>query len=174
MTILIVIIAICLILIGLNVLMGNVMKIENKVNVNKSDAQVFDFLKLVKNQDLFSVWNMADPNMSKTYKGTDGEVGFVYGWKSDTNKNVGQGEQEITKITPLNRIDFALRFEKPMKNTAASYFEIKKINENSTDVTWTFEGPSKFPMNLFMPIFKKMLAKDMTQSLENLKVYLEK
>jgi hypothetical protein len=80
MTILIVIIAICLILIGLNVLMGNVMKIENKINVNKSDAEVFDFLKLVKNQDLFSVWNMADPNMSKTYKGTDGEVGFVYGW----------------------------------------------------------------------------------------------
>jgi hypothetical protein len=38
-----------------------------------------------------------DPNMKKTYTGTDAEVGFISAWES-TDKNVGVGEQEIKKI----------------------------------------------------------------------------
>jgi hypothetical protein len=34
----------------------------------------------------------------KGIRGTDGTVGFVYGWDSK-NKNAGKGEQEIMNIT---------------------------------------------------------------------------
>lgn len=43
-------------------------------------SEVFNFLKLTKNQDQFSVWNMKDPNMKKNYSGIDGTKGlFIRG-----------------------------------------------------------------------------------------------
>lgn len=100
-----------------------IMKIEKSINVSRSPATVFDYLKYTRNQDSFSVWNMTDPLTKKEYKGTDGTVGFVYGWDS-TNKNVGAGEQETTGIEEGKRIVFALKFFRPMQNTGISAFEI--------------------------------------------------
>jgi hypothetical protein len=42
---------------------------------------------------------MMDPDMKKTYRGTDGTVGFVSEWESN-KKDVGTGEQEIGLKTP--------------------------------------------------------------------------
>ena len=71
------------------------MRIEKSVEIRKPSSEVFNYLKYTRNQDNFSVWNMADPDMKKEQSGTDGEVGFLYRWDSQ-NKNVGAGEQEIT------------------------------------------------------------------------------
>jgi len=70
--------------------------VVREVTINKPKSEVFNYVKYVKNQDEFSVWNMRDPNMKKEYRGEDGTVGFVYGWDSD-NKDVRKGEQEIKK-----------------------------------------------------------------------------
>ena len=51
-----------------------------------------------------------DPDMKKTYRGTDGTVGFVSAWDSEKD-DVGKGEQEIIKITDGERIDYELRFQ---------------------------------------------------------------
>ena len=153
--------------------MAKDMIIEKNVSVNKNINEVFNFLKQTKNQDRFSVWNMKDPNMKRDYSGTDGTKGFVYSWDSK-DKNVGAGSQEIKNISEGNRIDYELRFIRPMQNTAASSFVLNKIDENSTSVTWTFQSPTKFPMSLFAPIFKNMLGKQLNQSLQNLKALLEK
>ena len=149
------------------------MTIEKNVLINKNIKEVFNYLKQTKNQDLFSVWNMKDPNMKKNYSGTDGTKGFVYSWDSK-DKNVGAGSQEIININEGSRIDYQLRFMRPMKNVATSSFVLNKNDENNTSVTWTFESPSKFPMSLFAPIFKKMLGKQISESLQNLKNLLEK
>ena len=153
--------------------MAKDMIIEKNVSVNKNINEVFNFLKQTKNQDRFSVWNMKDPNMKRDYSGTDGTKGFVYSWDSK-DKNVGAGSQEIKNISEGNRIDYELRFIRPMQNTAASSFVLDKIDENNTSVTWTFQSPTKFPMSLFAPIFKNMLGKQLNQSLQNLKALLEK
>ena len=153
--------------------MAKEMIIEKNVSINKNITDVFNYLKQTKNQDKFSVWNMKDPGMKKNYSGTDGKKGFVYSWDS-TNKNVGAGSQEIVNITEGNRIDYRLRFIRPMQNTAASSFVLNRIDENNTAVTWTFQSPTKFPMSLFAPIFKIMLGKQLNESLQNLKALLEK
>ncbi len=41
-------------------------------------------------------WAEKYPNMVKKFTGTDGEVGAISSWKG--NKEVGEGEQEITGI----------------------------------------------------------------------------
>ena len=153
--------------------MAKEMFIEKKVVINRDAHEVYEFLKQTKNQDQFSVWNMKDPAMKKTYNGNDATPGFIYSWDSK-DKNVGAGEQEIKNLIEDTRIDYELRFKRPMQNTAQSSFITDKVHNNATSVSWIFRGPTKFPMSLFAPIFKKMLGKQLEQSLQNLKVLLEK
>src|SRR5690554_5701059 len=72
--------------------------VEESIVINNSKSEVFDYVKHLKNQDNFSKWATMDPNMEKTYSGTDGTVGFISAWNSD-HESVGVGEQEILKIT---------------------------------------------------------------------------
>lgn len=148
------------------------MKIERTILIKKSRDEVFSYLKLTKNQDNFSVWNMTDPSMSKKYSGVDGTIGFIYSWDS-TNKNVGAGEQEIKAIESGKKIEFEVRFFRPMKNTGKVYFLLSESSNEGTIVTWIFDSPSKFPFVLFAPIFKRMLGKDLENGLTNLKKILE-
>ncbi len=148
------------------------MKIEKSVEIRRDSEQVFNYLRITTNQDKFSVWNMGDSGKKTTAKGTDGTVGFVYRWDSQV-KSVGAGEQEITAIEEGRSITYDLRFERPMKNTAVAKFEVTPTGSGTTQVTWSFDSPSKFPMSLFTPIFKNMLGKDMIKGLTNLKAILE-
>ena len=148
------------------------MRIEKSIDINRNPEEVFDYLRYTRNQDNFSVWNMKDPGMKKEHRGKDGTVGFIYNWDS-ANKSVGSGEQEIVGIDEGKTIDYALRFTRPMQNTGQSKFQVSGKGK-STSVTWVFDSPSKFPMSLFSPIFKRMLGKDLEKGLANLKVILEK
>lgn len=149
--------------------------VERSIVINKPKQEVFDYIKSLKNQNEFSVWARMDPNMKKEYHGTDGTVGFISSWDSD-QKDVGKGEQEITKIDEGNRIDFALRFIKPMEGNATAYMTTEPVAENQTTVKWVFEGKMGYPMNamlLFMNM-DKMLGPDLEQGLVNLKGILDK
>lgn len=158
----------------LGIVMNKQMHIEKSVIINKPKQHVFDYVKLVKNQDNFSVWNMKDPNMKKEYRGTDGQVGFVYTWDSSSDKNVGAGEQEIKAIKEGESVDFELRFKRPMENTSFSKMKTEAISPNETKVIWSFDGDMKFPMNIMKGVFQKMLGKDMEKGLTNLKGLLDK
>jgi hypothetical protein len=147
--------------------------VEKSIEINRLKQELYDFLKLCKNQDHFSVWNMADPGKSTSFSGEDGTEGFVYSWDS-TVKNVGAGSQEISKLVEGESIEFALRFEKPMKNTGTSTFILTETGPSLTNVIWNFSGPTKFPMSLFKGMFQKMLGKDLAKSLDNLKLLMEK
>lgn len=149
------------------------MRIEKSIYIRRSISEVFNYLKLTKNQDNFSVWNMTDPDMKKEFRGTDGTVGFVYKWDS-ANKNVGAGEQETKKIVEDKSIEFEVRFSRPMQNTGKACFNLEKKNETLTGVTWIFESPSKFPYSLLSPIFKRVLGKDLEKGLANLRDLLDR
>jgi len=153
--------------------MAKEMYIEKSISIDKSRKEVFEYIKYTKHQDQFSVWNMTDPNKTATYIGMDGTIGFIYHWDSK-NKNVGAGSQEIINIIDDEQILYEVRFERPMKNIAQSQFILKEISSDKTELTWTFRGPTKFPMSLLKSLFQKMLEKDISKSLENLKIILEK
>ena len=152
--------------------MAKEMILEKSIVISKPVQEVYDFLKITRNQETFSVWNMKDPNKATTATGTDGTEGFLYAWDSK-NKSVGAGSQRITRMVEGQRIDYALVFERPMKNTGTSSFILEAAGAGQTRVTWDFSGPTKFPMSLFAGLIKKMLGKDIVQSLENLKKNLE-
>ena len=149
--------------------------IEREVVINEPKQAVFDYVKHICNQEHYNKWVMADLNAKKTLTGTDGTVGFIYAWDS-TNKNVGKGEQEITKIEDGLRIDSEVRFEKPLKNVANSYISVEALAQNETKVKFGLSGNLNYGMKLMYMIFslKKVLGKDIQTSLLNLKAVVEK
>lgn len=149
--------------------------VVREITINKPNQQVFDYIKYLKNQDNYSKWNMMDPAMTKTYRGTDGTVGFVSAWDSKM-EDVGTGEQEIKGITEGQRMDFELRFIKPFEATEHAYMTTTPISENETKVTWGFEGHMPYPMNMWLLFmdFEEMIGGDLATGLTNLKTTLEK
>ncbi|MES1215781.1 MAG: SRPBCC family protein [Bacteroidota bacterium] len=174
MTILVIILVILALVLIRAYFLTDELVIEKDILINKTAAEVFNYIKFVKNSENYSKWVMMDPNMKKEYKGTDGTVGFVYSWDS-TNKNVGKGEQEITKITN-NRVDWEIRFIKPFENTSTSYMTTDSVSPTQTKVAWVFQGPRTYFMKLihFLLNLKKMLGNDLNTGLTNLKSVLEK
>lgn len=149
--------------------------VEREIVINKSKNEVFAYIKLLKNQNDFSKWAQMDPNMTKSYRGTDGQVGFVSKWES-TNEEVGTGEQEIIAIKEGERIDFELRFIKPFEAIEPAYMITESIAAGQTKVKWGFSGHMDYPMNLmFLFIdFKKIIGDDLQTGLDNLKVIQER
>lgn len=148
--------------------------VEREIAINKPKQEVFDYIKLLKNQDNYSKWTKMDPNIKKTFRGKDGTVGFVSGWESD-NEDVGVGEQEIKKITEGERIDFELRFIKPFEATEPAFMTTETVDKNQTKVKWGFSGHMNYPMNLMMLFmdFEQMIGDDLDTGLKNLKQILE-
>ncbi|MGS0680242.1 SRPBCC family protein [Shewanella sp. 125m-7] len=148
--------------------------VTSQITIEKPIAEVFDYVKYLKNQDNFSVWAQMDPDMLKTYRGTDGMVGFVSTWASE-QEEVGVGEQEIMRIDDGKRIDYELRFYQPFESTDLAYMQTEALSANETLVTWGFDGHLDYPMNLmflFMDV-EGMIAKDLNQGLAQLKSTLE-
>jgi uncharacterized protein YndB with AHSA1/START domain len=147
--------------------------VEREVVIDKPKDVVFSELKQVKNHEHWSPWFKLDPDLTKEYRGEDGTVGFVSAWSG--NDKVGVGEMEVKKITEGERIDFELRFKKPMEDTSAAYLITEAAGENQTKVKWGMQGKTPFPGNVMCMLFnmKKMLAAQFDEGLGMLKKRLE-
>ena len=163
-------------IIALLLIIALLMKREHFVNreiiINAPRQKVFDYLKLLKNQDKFNKHAKADPDRKEEFKGTDGTVGYIYAWSG--NKNAGEGEKEIKKIIEGKSIETEIRFVKPMTTSATIIMETESLSENQTKVSWSNTGTLNYPLNIMIPMFEKMFAKDMDSSLATLKNILEK
>lgn len=146
--------------------------VKREIVINAPRQKVFDFLKLLKNQDKFNKWAKADPDRKWEYKGADGTVGFIISWNG--NKNAGEGEKEIINIVEGKRIETQIRFARPMKTIADIIMETESLSDNQTKVNLINSGTLKYPMNIFIPLAEKNFPKDMDASLLALKEILEK
>jgi hypothetical protein len=126
------------------------------------------------NQDKYSVWEGRDPKTKKSFRGTDGQVGAVYRWESQSDE-VGVGEQEITRIEENKRIESALRFEAPFESNDLAYMAFEDAPNGATKVIWGFNGKMPYPFNLMLPFMgmENMLGKDFEDGLSKMKTYTE-
>lgn len=148
--------------------------IYREIVIHKPKQEIFNYIKLLKNQDYYNKWVMRDPAMKKDFTGTDGTVGFIYAW--DGNKQAGEGEQEIKAIKDGERIDIEIRFIRPFAGVSDSYITTTAVSAHQTNLKWSFASKMRYPMNamlLFMNM-DKLLGKDLETSLNTLKGILEK
>ncbi len=172
-TLLYIIIGIILLIVILALIAPKSYEVSRSITINRPLSEVFTYLKSLKNQDNWSPWAERDPNMKKTFTGTDGEVGFISAWESD-HKQVGTGEQEVTGIIENEAINSQLRFLKPFKSTSDAYLRVAEAS-GGTNVTWGFAGTNKFPINIMMLFMnmEKAIGGDFEQGLAKLKTTLE-
>lgn len=146
--------------------------VKREIIINAPRQKVFDFLKLLRNQEKFNKWAMTDPDRKGETKGADGTVGFIYAWNGD--KSVGEGEKEIKSIIEGKRVETEIRFVRPMKTTARIVMETESLSDNQTKVCLSNAGTLKYPVNIMIPMVERHLPKDMDISLSTLKNILEK
>lgn len=170
-TILLAIAGIIALLLAIALFMKKEHYVKREIIINAPQQKVFDFLKLLKNQEKFNKWAKDDPDRNWKFKGTDGTVGFIISWNG--NKDVGEGEKEIMNIIEGKRIETQIRFVRPMKTVANVNMEIESLSENQTKVYMSNSGSLNYPLNIMIPIVEKMFPKDMDESLAKLKGILE-
>jgi hypothetical protein len=146
--------------------------VKREIVINAPRQKVFDYVKLLKNQDEFNKHAMAGPDRKREFRGTDGTVGYVYAWSG--NKNAGVGEKEIKNIIDGKKIEMEIRFIKPMAVRASIIMETESLSDNQTKVYWSNAGTLNYPINILIPIMERSVAKDMDSSLLTLKNILEK
>jgi len=146
--------------------------VNRAITIKAPRREVFDYIKLLKNQDEFNKHAMAGPDRIREFKGTDGTVGYIYAWKG--NKDAGEGEKEIKHLVEGERIETEIRFVKPMKATASIVMTTESLSDNQTKVNWSNAGVLNYPLNILIPMLEKNVAKDMDTSLLALKAILEK
>ncbi|HEY8963308.1 MAG TPA: SRPBCC family protein [Alphaproteobacteria bacterium] len=151
------------------------MHVEQSIVINKPIGQVFAYLRDLKNGEQWGPWYKMDPNMTLEYHGQDGAVGSWVSWSG--NHDVGVGEQEIKAIDPNKRIDYELRFKKPMEGVSTSYFTTSADGPTSpTTVVWGMDSNDMpFMARAVSRIIncKAMMEKTFAEGLTDLKAKLE-
>lgn len=149
-------------------------RVEREITINKPAHEIYAYAKLIKNQNAWGPWYKKEPTMQQEFRGTDGEVGFVSHWKG-THEEVGEGEQEIKRLTENRRIDTELRFIKPFESKADAYLNLEPLGERQTKVKWGFTTSVPRPMNAIMLVMDMDAAvgKDFAEGLASLKTIME-
>ena len=172
-TVLYILLAIVVIIAFLAIIAPKSYDVNRSITIDQPISQVFDYLKQLKKQAEWSPWEKRDPNMKKDFEGVDGQVGAISKWEG--NKDVGTGEQELTRIVENEVIESRLRFFKPWKSESDAYLRVNENHEGETQVTWGFSGKNKFPVSIMMLFMNmdKAIGKDFEEGLANLKSRLE-
>ena len=170
--ILIIVVAVIVTPLAMALILPKEFVIISEIVIDRPLDEVFDYVIQLKNQEKYSKWVMADPQVKLDYRGTDGTVGFVAAWKSEL-KNVGVGEQEITRILEDQGYDVEIRFEKPFKAVNHASVRLKALSDYQTEVSTTFTATSNYPMNIMTAMMKNMLLRDMDENSTRLKQVLE-
>ena len=172
-TVLYILLAIVVIIAFLAIIAPKSYDVSRSIRIDKPVSQVFDYLKYLKKQQEWSPWEKRDPNMKKEFEGVDGQVGAISKWEG--NKDVGTGEQEITRVVENEVIETNLRFFKPWKSESDAYLKVKAEGDGQTSVTWGFAGKNKFPVSIMMLFMNmdKAIGKDFEEGLSSLKEVLE-
>jgi len=141
---------------------------EGNVTINKPIYEVYDYVKLLKTQENYSEWFKMDPNLQKTYSGTDGTIGASIIWKSN---EVGDGKQVIKNLLPPNRVEIDLHLMSEDATPALHYYDLKALPDNQTQVKIAVDGTTPYPFNLMSLFFD--MNEVFQKNAQNLKATIE-
>lgn len=114
----------------------------------------------------WSPWEDVDPDLHRTYSGSDRGVGAVYEWSG--NRKAGQGRMEVVRDEPLE-VTVAIDFLKPFKSSSVATFTLEPAG-SGTQVVWAMVG-RKTLVTKVMGVFTsmdKMIGPDFEKGLTRL------
>ncbi len=146
-------------------------EVQRQITINATPEKVFPHVVNLKQWRNWGVWFERDPNMQVIYSGKESQVGMKSSWVSEQE---GSGEMTITKIQPLQQVEYNLYFpELDMGSTGE--LTLVPIG-NTTQVTWRSYGDvGGNPVDSFFAAFMdSLIGPDFETGLVNLKKQVEK
>lgn len=149
-------------------------RVERKAQIHAAPGKIFAILNDFHQWDNWSPWSKLDPDMKKTFSGSETGVGSVYEWEG--NNQVGQGRMEIVESAAPSKIALKLDFLKPMEGHSITEFTLSSPDSQSTEVTWAMHGPNNYLSKIMCTFVSmdKMIGKDFEAGFANLKALAEK
>jgi uncharacterized protein YndB with AHSA1/START domain len=141
--------------------------VERSRVIETSVDRVYPLVADFRQWPRWSPWEGLDPDMQRSYSGTEAGVGSVYAWSG--NRKAGAGRMEILRVEPDRMVEVDLRFEKPFKSRNTTTFLLEPVGE-STRVTWRMTGPRPWFMRV-VPRFldmDKLVGKDFDKGLDRM------
>jgi uncharacterized protein YndB with AHSA1/START domain len=147
-------------------------RVVRTIDVTAAPDAVFAQLDDFHRWTAWSPWEDRDPNLERTYKGSDSGVDAIYEWKG--NRKAGEGRMEILAAEPPSGLTIKLEFLKPFKSEGTVTFALE-ADGDTTHVTWSMIGPKTMMtrvMGLFMSM-DKAIGPDFEKGLTQLKALVE-
>jgi hypothetical protein len=168
---------ILIIVIGAVLLLGIAARSPSKFHVERAlvietvPEVVYPLVADLHSWSLWSPYEKFDPQMKKTFTGSESGVGAIYEW--DGNTKAGSGRIEITQAVP-SQLALTLDMFRPIKGHNLVKFIFAETSEG-TQVTWTMDGDNSFIAKVAGLFFDmdKMIGKDFEVGLVNLKELVE-
>ncbi|MEY9777120.1 SRPBCC family protein [Arthrobacter sp. MW3 TE3886] len=128
---------------------------------------IFPLVNSFREWTKWSPWESVDPDMERSYSGSESGVGAKYAWSG--NRKAGSGTMEIVDTAEPRNIKIRLEFTKPFKAVNPTSFTFTPSGDG-TQVTWTMTGENKGigkVFALFMDM-DKMVGADFEKGLASL------
>ena len=135
--------------------------------------KIFALINDLQQWRAWSPYETKDPAMKRSFGAVTAGKGASYAWEG--NKEVGQGNVEISGTSPPALVTLQLHFIKPFEGHNQVDFRIEPQGE-ITRVSWEMRGPARYLaklMGLFFDI-DKMIGTDFESGLAKLKGIAEK
>lgn len=163
-----IIVAIVLVVLVLASLRPDTMRIERVIEIQAPADRIFPWLVDFRKWTSWSPWENLDPNLQRTYGGSETGVGANYAWVGD--KRVGEGRMEILEATPSSRVKIALQFIKPFAANNVVELTLAPV-ASGTQLSWVMTGASPFVQKLFGLFMNMdaMIGKDFEKGLSAIK-----
>ncbi len=122
---------------GIAFLLPKESQLSRSIVIDQSPEAVFSKINNFRDSQRWSPWAQMDPDMKVIHEGSVSDGGAKMSWRS-SHPEVGNGSQEIIKSVYPEHLHIQLSFEG--QGDAEAFFDLKPVNEASTEVTWSFKS----------------------------------
>ena len=134
--------------------------------------KIYPYISNLKMGSQWSPYEKIDPNMKKTFKGDDGQVGAVMEFEG--NSDAGSGRLEVISLVPNEKVEIRLLMTQPM--AADNLVTYTLVPEgDATRFIWSMSGDGGFMGKLISVLIdcEKMIGDQFSEGIANLKTVVE-
>lgn len=129
--------------------------VSRSVEIEAPPEQILPLIVSFREWRRWSPFEDVDPQLTREYRGTDGEVGAEYEWSG--NRRAGAGVMRLAGVAP-EQVEVQVRFLRPFKSSSEHSFDVA-VTATGASVVWTMRWEQTGLMGLFgrlVPMVKVM------------------
>lgn len=143
--------------------------VERQTSIKKDMATVKALIEDFSKWNLWSPWNIVEPDCKITVEGEAGKPGHKMAWDGEI---IGKGTQELVS-SEGGTLRYKLVFLTPWKSHSDAELRIEERGDE-TQVTWLLDSSMPFFMFFFVDMMKALIGMDFDRGLRMLKEIAEK